>query len=134
MWKYRALAILAFMGLFPLSFGCGGDTSLDRIPLHGTVTAADGERFNGAITFLPVEGQSGPAATALLVDGKYEFDRVDGPTKGPHSVQVRRTTGRSIPGKASAAKQQANSSKTEWTLSAEVADDGQYLLDLTLDK
>src|SRR5262249_5944540 len=51
---------------------------------------ATGEKPTGSITFVPTVLQSGPAATTAIVDGRYQFDRTNGPTEGPHHVIVTR--------------------------------------------
>jgi hypothetical protein len=102
--------------------------------MHGTVTLASGERLNGSITFLPAEGQSGPSATTKLNAGKYEFDSTNGPTAGPHTVILKRVVGRADTLKAIEAKQRLPENGAEWTLSVDIADNGQYLQDFTLDK
>jgi hypothetical protein len=40
------------------------------------------------ISFLPVEGQTGPAATAAIENGRYQLNRKQGPVAGPHRVVV----------------------------------------------
>jgi hypothetical protein len=131
--KYRAFAVLIFLGLLLVHCGCGRVTSLKRFPVHGTVTMPNGERINGSITFLPAEGQSGPAATATLAEGKYEFDSDNGPTVGPHTVTIRRLVSRSDTMKAISAKQKPLVN-AEWTLKADITAESQGLLDFTIDK
>lgn len=130
----RAFAVLILLGLLSLHCGCGRESGVDRLPVHGTVKMASGERLNGSITFIPAQGQSGPSATTKLDEGKYEFDRTNGPTAGPHTVIVKRVVSRAVTLKAIAAKQRIRENGAEWTLSADVADNGQYLQDFTLDK
>ena len=132
--KCRAFAVLILLGLLSLDCGCGGEQDLNRLPVHGTVTMASGERLNGSITFLPAQGQSGPSVTTKLDEGKYEFDRTNGPTAGPHTVIIKRLVSRADSLKAIAAKQPSRVSGAEWTLSADVADNGQYLQDFTLNR
>ena len=132
--KCRAFAVLILLGLLSLHCGCGPGDRVDRLPVHGTVTMASGERLNGSIAFVPAQGQSGPSATTKLDEGKYEFDRTNGPTTGPHTVIIRRVVSRADSLKAIAAKQQTRENGAPWTLSADVADDGQYLQDFTLDR
>jgi hypothetical protein len=131
--KCRAFAVLIFLGLLLMHCGCGRVTNLKRFPVHGTVTMPNGERINGSITFLPEEGQSGPAATATLAEGKYEFDSDNGPTVGPHIVKIRRLVSRSAPVKASEAKQKPLTN-AEWILKADIKVESQGLQDFTIDK
>ena len=71
--------------------GCGKSSGSQRLPVYGSVSMAGGEKVNGSITFLPVEGRSGPAATVSIVSGKYQYDRENGPTPGATHVMVNRT-------------------------------------------
>jgi hypothetical protein len=130
----RAFVVLILLAFLSLLCGCGRETEVDRFPVHGTVTMASGERLNGSITFLPAQGQSGPSATTKLEEGKYEFDRTSGPTAGPHTVIIRRVVSRADTLKAIAAKQRPRENGAEWTLSADVAKNGQYVHDFHLDK
>ena len=132
--RRRAIAVLIFLGLLSLHGGCGSGNRVDRLPVRGTVTMASGERLSGSITFVPAEGKSGPPATTKLNEGKYEFDRTNGPTAGPHTVIMRRVVSREDSLETIAAKQPARENGAEWTLSADVADDGKYLRDFTLDR
>ena len=106
---------------------------MERVPVHGTVALASGEKLSGSITFLPAEGRAGPAASASLVEGSYKFDRSNGPTAGPHTVTVRRPLTRTNLYRSRADTKTVAKKKMEWTRSADVLDDGQYLQDFTLD-
>jgi len=62
--------------------------SADRRPLHGRVEV-DGVRIaHGSIRFLPAAGNSGPAANASIVNGRYDFTEQTGPRSGPHRVLI----------------------------------------------
>jgi hypothetical protein len=137
--RRRTALVGVLLGLGILLDGCGKG-GVVRLPVHGTVALSNGENLSGSITFRPVEGSPGPAAIATLTDGRYQFDRGDGPTAGPHRVIVMRTVSKrtllesrgsktSPASKAAAAGAEA---KMEWTLSADVADDGAYQCDFTL--
>ena len=106
---------------------------MERLPVHGTVKLASGEKFSGRIAFLPEKGQLGPAANTNLVEGRYTFDRINGPTAGPHRVIVTRTTSGSRIPERLADKQPMPTAKTEWTESRDVSNDGRYLHDFTLE-
>ena len=120
------------LGLFLLHSGCSRGTKLDRLPVHGTVTLANGEKLNGSITFLPTEGLAGPAANARLKEGSYQFDFENGPTAGPHTVMIKRIDSRSR-----APQMQADDSatprKSEWNRAVELTNDGQNIQDFQLD-
>jgi hypothetical protein len=132
--EIRAFAVLILLGLLSLLCGCGSETRVKRSPVHGTVTMASGERLNGSITFLPAQGQSGPSATTSLAEGKYEFDRTNGPATGPHTVIIRRVVTREDSLKAIRAKQKPRENGAEWTLSADVSETGQGVQDFNIDK
>lgn len=70
--------------------GCGKRDSLERLPVYGAVSLANGEKLSGSITFVPTEGRSGPAATTSIVNGRYQFDIENGPIAGPSRVIVNR--------------------------------------------
>ena len=97
--------------------------------MHGTVTLANGEKPNGSITFLPAKGATGPAATTTLVEGSYQFDRRNGPMTGSKTVIVKRFVPRANVLQTLTNKKAIPQTKTEWTQSVEVSDDGQYLHD-----
>jgi hypothetical protein len=129
----RTLIAVSLFGLALLPAGCRR-SGIDRLPLHGTVKTAGGEKLNAAITFLPADGKKRPAATASVIQGEYRFDRVNGPTAGRTEVHIRRLIGRgeSIPRSGVKTKPKA-SAKSEWTRFIDVADDGKYLQDFPLE-
>jgi hypothetical protein len=128
------------VGLGALLGGCGkGDIA--RLPLHGTISLPSGEALTGSITFVPLEGTPGPGATATISEGRYQFDRENGPTAGPHRVTVMRAIPKrlllesrhsKVPPAAKPAAPTAEP-RMQWTLSADVADDGEYQRDFTLE-
>jgi hypothetical protein len=129
----RAIAIPVILGLVPLTVGCNKGTNVQRLPVHGTVTVAGGEKPSGFITFLPAEGRPGPSAITPLADGSYQFDRTNGPTIGPQTVIVkRRVTRDSILRAIAERKRPPPRKNSEWTCSASVSDDGTYLQDFDL--
>jgi hypothetical protein len=132
--KFQAFAFSILLGLLSVQFGCSDEKLVTRFPVHGTVKMASGERLNGSITFLPAKGLSGPSATTKVAEGKYEFDSTNGPAAGPHDVIVRRLITRAASLKAIKDKQPLRENGAQWTLSADVADDGQYLKDFNIDK
>ena len=150
----RAILVCILLGLAPLLVGCGGKKGPERLPVYGTVTLASGEKINGSITFLPVRGGTGPAATTKLAGGSYKFDRSNGPTAGPHNAIIKRGVPRSSMLQSladkeaiaktitertksqrikSAEKEAVPENKTEWTESANVSDNGRYLYDFILE-
>jgi hypothetical protein len=73
-----------------------------------------------------------------LVQGRYQFDRSNGPTAGPKRVIVNRIIPKAKALENRNAKQPKGSAKPpagqkmQWTLFADLADDGIYKCDLTL--
>ena len=59
---------------------------------------------DGSINFLPEEGTNGPSAIASVVNGKYEFDRTNGPLVGRYKVMFSpQAKKRAVPPEAKAA-------------------------------
>lgn len=129
---HRAIELVLLLGLVPLFSGCRRGTRVDRLPLHGTVTVADNEKLNGSITFLPAGGRPGPAATTGLSEGVYKFDRSNGPTAGSQTVILQRISAGSRVPQMHAAKKRITSTKSQWTQTIEVVDDGKYVHDFAL--
>ncbi|MCU0879510.1 MAG: hypothetical protein MUF06_17160 [Pirellulaceae bacterium] len=67
--------------------GCGGD-GLNRGAVAGRVTLGGAPLAKGRILFVPVSPNSGPAASAIVVDGQYTLDRAAGPIVGQNRVEV----------------------------------------------
>lgn len=126
----RVLILWILFGHAPLLVGCHKGTTVDRLPVHGTVTFPKGEKFQLSITFQPQKGQDGQSATAMVSEGKYEFTRQNGPSAGPKDVMLRRV-GRAAPGPNADMKDWPR--KSEWTRTAELSDDGTYEQNFELD-
>jgi len=67
-------------------WGCG--PSGDRRPLRGRVEIDGVAVEQGSISLLPAEGNPGPAANGVIVDGAYRFTTETGPRAGPHRVLI----------------------------------------------
>jgi hypothetical protein len=124
--------------LLILPLGCGHGSAFERLPVGGTVSLAGGEKLNGTITFLPVDGTQGPAAIASLVNGEYQFNRNDGPAAGPQRVIVNKAISKKLMlesrGKAAPPEQAAGGPpKTEWQKSVDLKAEGPYRCDFQLD-
>jgi hypothetical protein len=130
---HRSILLSILLGLAALFVGCGKNSELERLPVHGTVRLANGETLSDcSISFLPKKGVRGPSATTGLTGGSYKFDRDNGPTAGPHTVKVTRIErSRHLPGPLGG-KPPDPKAKREWTTSADVLNDGKYLLDFDL--
>lgn len=72
--------------------GCGGDgTDVDRKDVAGSVTFAGAPVAYGHIEFVPdaAKGNSGPAGSAEIVDGRYDTSQAGtGVVEGPHIVRI----------------------------------------------
>jgi hypothetical protein len=126
---FRTRASIVLLCLAWAVAGCQRPSQIVRLPVHGAVTVG-GESLSGSITFVPAKGESGPAATTKVEEGKYAFDRNHGPTAGPHIVIMRRLHGRE--GGPSAGGQEPRNNGTECSRTADLADDGQYQCDFAL--
>jgi hypothetical protein len=78
--------------------GCGTSSDgLPREPISGEVQLDGRPLETGLITFTPVGGVE-PVVSGVVVDGRFALDRADGPTPGPHRVDVwaKKPTGRKL--------------------------------------
>jgi hypothetical protein len=94
--------------------GCGASVD-PRRPIHGEVTVDALRVERGSISFLPTGETVGPAATTAIVDGRYEFTRINGPYTGTYRVKVgvnALQTGESETPVATQAVEQSASAKT----------------------
>ena len=80
---------LAFIAVVSttLLFGCG-QSGPPRFEVSGTITVDGIPVPSGTIGFLP-DGVDGPAAGGQITDGSYKIKASQGPTKGPHKVEIR---------------------------------------------
>jgi hypothetical protein len=83
----RMFLVLSIAGLAALTAGCGGD-GLNRGAVAGRVTVGGAPLAKGRILFVPIAPNSGPAASAVVVDGQYTLDRSTGPIVGQNRVEV----------------------------------------------
>lgn len=67
--------------------GCSNN-AWQGVDITGTVQAGGVVIPRGSISFLPASGRSGPAATAVITDGRFHIAGADGPLPGPHQVLV----------------------------------------------
>ena len=75
--------------------GCSGD---NRSEVWGTVRLNGQPIEEGAIAFIPVDGNIGPEAGAVIRDGKYHIPKSGGVTPGRNRVELRsfRDSGRMV--------------------------------------
>ncbi len=140
-WRNAVWAWGLALLLAAATMGCGRPSGAGRLPVFGTVTAPDGEKISGLISFVPDQGRPGPSAIASLKDGEYRFDKTNGPTAGLHRVIVARTASKEPSVKQAGSPQAspawkkggaAPSAPGQWTLSADVPAQGPYRLDFQL--
>ncbi len=68
--------------------GCHRADSPPRVAVYGTVKRAGVAVPSATISFLPANGQLGPAATTVVTRGQYRFDTETGPVAGPQRVLI----------------------------------------------
>jgi hypothetical protein len=84
----RMFLMLSIAGLAALAAaGCGGD-GLNRGAVAGRVTVGGAPLAKGRILFVPVAPNTGPAASATIVDGQYTLACDAGPIVGQNRVEV----------------------------------------------
>lgn len=83
----RSLWCLALGMLLVAVPGCASNQP-ERTALRGGVQFGSDMLAAGRIHFIPTGATKGPAATALIRDGFYEFDRRNGPLVGTHRVEI----------------------------------------------
>lgn len=85
--KPRRVVALLVIGLSLL--GCGeSELRLERLAISGQVTAGADKLVDGAISFIPDDGNSGPAVTTAIAKGEYHFDMTNGPVAGKYRVII----------------------------------------------
>jgi hypothetical protein len=90
----RALCLPALAAGFLFLIGCAGNSA----EVSGTVLL-DGEPIpEGSITFIPVEGTTGPGVGAVITNGQYHIPSNKGVTVGKNRVELRafKNTGRKV--------------------------------------
>ncbi len=61
---------------------------MPRQAIEGRVQVDSIDVVSGSISFLPSEGNAGPAASTAIIEGVYRFAEDSGPYPGPHRVVV----------------------------------------------
>ena len=132
--QLRRAIVWALAGMAMLVSGCSKGPAA-RLPVHGTVSFANGAKLSGSITFVPTAGHAGPAATTTLADGDYQFDRNTGPTAGPHQVIIRRILSKSAALTTRGKKNAELPPPAEWwALAVDLPDSDAQPCNLTLDR
>jgi hypothetical protein len=78
--------------------GCGDSSDgLPREPISGEVQLDGRPLETGLITFTPFGGAE-PVVSGVVVDGRFALERADGPSPGPHRVDVwaKKRTGKKL--------------------------------------
>ena len=83
-----------------LPVGCGGPGGPARVAVHGKVTVAGQAVPAGSISFVPTDGNTGPAAGGAIEDGQYSIPAQLGPVAGWNRIEIlgTRKTGSKVPG------------------------------------
>jgi hypothetical protein len=82
------------LALALLAAGC----SDGKTEVSGTVRLNGQPIQEGSINFIPIDGNRGPGAGAVITDGKYHIPRTGGVTPGKNRVEIRafRNNGRKV--------------------------------------
>jgi hypothetical protein len=88
----RALSALLVLAIVaPFATGCGSDEGPPRAAARGVVSLDGQPLVEGVIRYIPAGENKGPAAAAVIRDGKYEMTEEDGPVIGSHRVEIEAT-------------------------------------------
>ncbi|TWT83258.1 hypothetical protein CA13_47230 [Planctomycetes bacterium CA13] len=84
----KPICIFSSLLIALAALGCGSSKEPLRHAVAGIVKV-DGQNVkSGSLSFLPARGTVGPAATTVIVDGKYSFHHSNGPYQGSHRVMI----------------------------------------------
>jgi hypothetical protein len=86
--RYIALLLIALA--VATAVGCG-ESGLARAPVRGQILLAGQPLKQGRILFTPQAPNTGPVASAVVVNGAYQLSAQDGPVLGNNRVQVEAT-------------------------------------------
>lgn len=91
----RRLAFILSTISLCAALGCSGD---NRSEVSGIVKVNGQPITEGAINFIPVEGNKGAGAGATITDGKYHIPRSAGVAAGKNRVELRafKSSGRKV--------------------------------------
>lgn len=68
--------------------GCGGEPTVKRVAVTGTVHLDGAPLADGSIEFFPIAPTQGPRAAGQIKDGKFSLDKTTGPVPGTHRVEI----------------------------------------------
>jgi hypothetical protein len=91
----RRLALVLSAICLCAALGCSGD---NRSEVSGTVRVNGQPLAEGAINFIPIEGNKGAGTGATVTDGKYHIPRSAGVVAGKNRVELRafKNSGRKV--------------------------------------
>lgn len=91
----RRTAVILFAIALCAALGCSGD---GRSEVSGTVKVNGKLVAEGAINFIPIDGNKGAGAGATITNGEYRIPRSAGVSPGKNRVELRafKNTGRKI--------------------------------------
>ena len=84
--RRRWLSVSLLTGL--LLIGCGKKSEPRRVAVRGSVIVGDQLLPKATVRFLPDKGNTGSVVDTSVVDGLYNFTKLDGPTPGRYKVRV----------------------------------------------
>lgn len=119
-YRRKAMGIILMAAVLLLGQGCGKKSGPQRLRVYGVVERKSEPLVNGTISFLPAKGHTGPAANGSIVNGKFDILASEGPTAGPHEVQINLTHSKMNP-EFAAGQSRQKSSRTRWDFKEEVS-------------
>jgi len=82
------VGLLALLSLVAVGCNNGGADDLPREPISGTVSYDGKPLANGTIQFQPASQAEGMAAGGMVVEGRFDVPREEGPVPGNYKVQI----------------------------------------------
>lgn len=137
--RQALIACAMFVLLAPVLSGCWGGSSskVKRVAVSGAVAQGSTPLPEATISFLPAEGSSTASAITGVRDGRYAFNRENGPPAGKYQVLIQ------LPTPKRNRKQDADTGirdpkksaagKTSWQFDVEVPAGSSFKKDFTLD-
>lgn len=71
--------------------GCGGQPNFQRAPVGGVVSLDTKPLKSGMVRFIPTGTNKGPAAVAMVKEGRFELAQVNGPVAGQLRIEIEAT-------------------------------------------
>jgi len=83
-----SVGLLALISLVAVGCNDGGTDDLPREPISGTVSYDGKPLANGTIQFQPASQAEGMAAGGMVINGRFDVPRSEGPVPGKYKVQI----------------------------------------------